>query len=269
MIKLELENFTIYKGRFGVNTVLWKDCVFDPNVGKNVYDGVRRVFITHGHADHFGDAHAIGGRVIAPKLESNMIEDPTVNWRGLFGWAFLPGDYVTPYFHGKGVRVDEFSENYDFCIPLPGHTYAHVGYLVEGVLIAGDSVYPTEYWREFGILYYTDPDMMLESLYRMLDLDWDYLVPGHGRVMDRREGRREIRENIRMVEEIDRTILSMIPEEGISECDLLAEVARFAKVRNVKSLIVLKPPLNGHLSSLYRRGLISLEERDGVLVWKR
>ena len=269
MIKLELENFTIYRGRFGVNTVLWGDAVFDPNVGRNVYDGVRRVFITHGHADHFGDAYAIGGKVIAPKLESNMIEDPTINWRGLFSWAFLPGDLVTPYFHGVGVVVDDFAENYDFCISLPGHTYAHVGYLVEGVLIAGDSVYPVEYWEEFGILYYTDPDMVLESLYRMLDLDWDYLVPGHGEVFDRREGRKVIRENIRMIESIDRMVYSVIPAEGIREEDVVAEVARIAKVRNLKSIVVLKPPVNGHLSSLYRRGLITAEARDGYVIWRR
>ncbi len=269
MIRLKIENFTIFKGKFGVNTVLWKNAVFDPNVGRDVYNGVKEVFITHGHADHFGDAHLIKAKVVAPKLESNMVEDPTINWRGLFNWAFLPEDLVTPYFRGRGVRVDDYAENYPFCIPLPGHTYAHVGYLVENALIAGDSVYPVEYWREFGILYYTDPEMMIESLYRMLKLDWDYLIPGHGEVFDRREGVKVIRENIRMIEEMDRMILSLIPEEGIREDELVSEMAKLMKVKNVKSIIVLRPPISGHLSCLYRRGLIKAEEKEGYVVWRR
>ena len=271
MIHLKLEKITIYKGRFGINTALWNDAVFDPNVGKNVYEEVKTVFITHGHADHFADAYMLKDRakIIAPKLESNMIEDPTINWRGLFSWAFLPGEMVTPYFHGRGVEVDDFAENHPFCVPLPGHTYAHVGYLVENVLIAGDAVYPPEYWQEFGILYYTDPDLMIESLYRMLKLDWDYLIPGHGRIFDRDEGIGVIRYNIRTVEEIDRMIYSTIPEKGIREDDLIAEIAQLMKVRNLRSVIVLKPPIKGHLSSLYRRGLVSAEEREGYIIWKR
>ncbi len=271
MIYLKIEKFMIYKGRFGVNTVVWGDAVFDPNVGKDIYKNVRTVFITHGHADHFADAHMLRDRakIVAPKLEANMIENPTINWRGLFSWAFLPEDMVTPYFRGRGVIVNEFAEDYPFYVPLPGHTYAHVGYLIENALIAGDSVYPVEYWQEFGILYYTDPDLVIESLYRMLKLDWDYLIPGHGEIFERRDGLKVIRENIRIIEDIDRMIYSMIPKEGIREDDLIAEVARVAKVRNLKSVIVLKPPIKGHLSSLYRRGLVVAEERNGYIVWKR
>ncbi len=268
---LRLEGFKVYRGRFGVNTVLWKDKVFDPNVGRNVYEGIREVYITHGHADHFGDAHTLSGRaiVVAPKLECNMIEDPTVNWRGLFSWAILPEDMVTPYFRGKGVKVDDYSENYEFCIPLPGHTYSHVGYLIENVLIAGDSVYPVGYWKKFGILYYTDPDMVVESLYRMLKMDWDYLIPGHGEVFDREEGRRVIRKNIRMVEDVDRLVYSLIPVDGIREGELIADVAKAVGAEGVRSVIVLNPPVKGHLSSLYRRGLIFAEERDGYVIWRR
>lgn len=110
---------------------------------------------------------------------------------------------------------------------------------------------------------------MIESLYRMLKLDWDYLIPGHGRIFDRDEGIGVIRYNIRTVEEIDRMIYSTIPEKGIREDDLIAEIAQLMKVRNLRSVIVLKPPIKGYLSSLYRRGLVSAEEREGYIIWKR
>ena len=72
-----------------------------PNVGSNVYHDVKTVFITHGHADHFGDAHYINAKIVAPKFEANMVENPKINWRGLFNWALLPENLVTPYFIGN------------------------------------------------------------------------------------------------------------------------------------------------------------------------
>jgi glyoxylase-like metal-dependent hydrolase (beta-lactamase superfamily II) len=267
---IKIGNVIVYTGRFGVNTVICKDAVFDPNVGSNVYDNVRIVFITHGHADHFGDAYKIDAKIVAPRLESNMIEDPKINWRGLFNWALLPEKLVTPYFIGNGVNVDDYAENYSFSIPLPGHTYAHTGYIVENVLIAGDSVYPVEYWDEFGVLYYTDPDLAIDSLNKILKLDWDYLIPGHGDVFDRDDGTKLVRENIRRIEQIDKTILSIIDRGGLTESEILSEVVGIFGAKNEKAVLnVLKPAVSGHLSSLYRRGHIDLRLEGNRLVFYR
>ncbi len=266
---IKLEDVVVYSGRFNVNTVIWKDSVFDPSVGSNVYHNVKKVFITHGHADHFSDAHKLDAKVVAPKLEANMIENPEINWRGHFNWAILPKDLVTPYFIGNGVKVDDFAENYPFSIPLPGHTYAHTGYLIENVLIAGDCIYPIDYWEKFGVLYYTDPDALIESLNRIVKLDWDYLIPGHGDVLCRDEGIKLARRNIRRITKVDETILSVV--DGNTECEILAEVVRIYGAENVKAVFnVLKPVVSGHLSSLYRRKLITVEmdERKGVVFKK-
>ena len=265
---IKFEDFKVYSGKFKVNTVIWKSYAFDPSVGSNVYHDVRKVFITHGHADHFSDASKIDAKVVAPKLESNMIENPEINWRGHFNWAKIPEDLMTPYFMGEGVEVDDFAENYPFSIPLPGHTYAHTGYLIENVLIAGDCVYPIEYWERFGILYYTDPDALIESLNRILELDWDYLIPGHGDVLYRDEGIKLIKENIRRILEVDEKILSVV--DCKTECEILAEVLKIYHAENVKSVFsILKPVVSSHLSSLYRRKLISIEIDERGVIFKK
>lgn len=198
-----------------------------------------------------------------------MIENPEINWRGHFNWALLPEDLVTPYFLGEGIRVNEFSENYHFSVPLPGHTHAHTGYLIEDTLIAGDSVYPVEYWKKLGILYYTDPDCAIESLKKILELEWDYLVPGHGDVLSRDEGMKLVRENIRSIESVDSTILSVIDEE-VTESEILARASKIFGSENVKAALnILKPSVSGHISSLYRRGLIEVELNDRGITFCR
>ncbi len=268
--KIVVERVTVYVGRFRVNTVVYRDIAFDPNVGSNVYHDIKTVFITHGHADHFGDACKINAKIVAPKLESNLIEDPRICRRGLFSWAMLPENLVTPHFMGEGVRVDDFAENYAISIPLPGHTYAHTGYLIENVLIAGDSIHLVECWERFGVLYYTDPDSAIESLNKIRKLDWDYIVPGHGGILNRDEGVKIVKENIKRIEKVDKTILSIIDEEGLTESEILAEAMNaFGVTSTMAALNTLKPAISGHLSSLYQRNLITVELSEKGLVFKR
>jgi len=137
-------------------------------------------------------------------------------------------------------------------------------------LIAGDSVYPVEYWDEFGILYYTDPDLAVDSLNKILKLDWDYLIPGHGDVLGRDDGTKLVRENIRRIEHIDKTILSIIGGDGLTESEILSEVVGIFGAKNEKAVLnVLKPAVSGHLSSLYRKGYINVRLEGNRFVFYR
>ena len=274
-----LGQLRVYSGRFGVNTIIYRDMAVDPNIGclePYAESSVRRVLVTHGHADHFGDATELkrssSVKVFAPRLETCMVEDPSINWRGLFGWAALPGEFVTPYFHGEGVRVDGFSESLDLALSLPGHTHAHTGYMLGelGVAIAGDALYPPELWKKYGILYHVDPDLMLESLKMLRRASWDYIIPGHGRVMNRYEGLKAIEANMRAIEGLRSLVLSKLPSDtGITECELLSRVARAVGARGARSLTTIGPAVRGHLVSLYRRRLVEGYEEDGYLLWRR
>ncbi len=275
----ELRDLKVYPGKFNVNTVIRKGLAVDPHIGAlepYAENHVREVLVTHGHADHFGDAaklkRAAGVKVYAPRLEACMVEDPTINWRGLFGWALPPGSIVTPYFHGEGVGVDEFSENLGSHVSLPGHTYAHTGYLLEdlGVMVAGDAVYPEELWKRYGVLYHVDPDLMIQSLEELKKLSWDYLVPGHGRVLERWEALRTIEANIEALRSFNKVVYENIPsDDGITECELVARIMRILGMNGPRSVTTIGPAVRGHLVSLHRRGLVEVYEENGYLLWRR
>ncbi len=288
-VRFACSDFEVYRGKFDVNTTVFRKIgvAADPNTGENVYDGVREVLITHGHADHFGDALFLEGkvRIVAPRHETPLIENPEINWRGMYSWAKLPEDVVTPYFLGRGVRVDAFAEDFeDFklerngrnscshehpgwkAIKMPGHTPSHTAYLVDSVLVMSDALHCPDYWEKFGILYYVDPDRMGESLLRAKDLDWDYVIPGHGDIFDSKEGRRVIDVNLRMLERMDREIYELVRsggDEGVEEVEVFATLARRYGFRGVKAVLVVMPPVRGHLTSMCERGILELFEEDG------
>ena len=135
------------------------------------------------------------------------------------------------------------------------------------MLIAGDSIYPIEYWDRFGVLYYTDPDLAINSLRKITKLDWDYIVPGHGDVLGRDEGIKLAKQNIKRIEEVGKKILSIIGD-GLTECEILVEIIRIYGAENVKAVLnILKPVVSGYLSSFYRKKLITVEldEKRGIV----
>ncbi len=279
MLRFCNDSVKIYKGKFDVNTAVFKNGIAaDPNVGENVYEGVKKILITHGHADHFGDALFLEGKVkiLAPRHETPLVENPEINWRGMYSWAKLPEDIVTPYFLGRGVRVDEFSDSLEGVngiktVPTHGHTPSHKSYLIDDVFVAGDSVHCPSYWEKFGILYYVDPDRMMESLKVIKREDWDLLVPGHGDVFERGEGLKVIDKNIKMLREKDREIYEIVREngdDGVEEMEVIAELARKYGFKGVKAVLVVMPPVRGHISSMCERRLLELFERGGKIAVK-
>ncbi len=284
-VRFECGEFKVYVGRFDVNTTIFyrHGIATDPNTGKDVYDGVKSVLITHGHADHFGDALFLEDRVriVAPKHETPLVENPEINWRGMYSWAKLPEEVVTPYFLGRGVRVDIFSEEIGKLgeaektgdvavsvkpVKMPGHTPSHTAYLVDSTFVVSDAVHSPEYWEKFGILYYVDPDKMGESLIKAKEFDWDYIIPGHGEIFDKKEGKKVLNINLKMLGKIDREIYDIVKEggeEGIEEVEIFAILARRYGFRGVKAVLVVMPPVRGHLTSMCERGILELFEVDG------
>lgn len=69
---------------------------------------------------------------------------------------------------------------------------------------------------------------------------------------------RVVRENMRSIESVDNTILSIIDGE-VTESEILARPSKIFGSKNVKAALnILKPSVSGHISSLYRRGLIEV-----------
>jgi hydroxyacylglutathione hydrolase len=122
------------------------------------------ILVTHGHVDHVGGvasvAAATGARVYMPAGEADRLESP-------------PDVALTG---GEELQIGLFSLR---VLRVPGHSPAHVAYLVEDMLLVGDVLFAGSVGRTD--LEGSDPDALDRSLNLLATLPpATRVLPGHG-----------------------------------------------------------------------------------------
>jgi glyoxylase-like metal-dependent hydrolase (beta-lactamase superfamily II) len=235
------------------------------------------LMITHGHADHFACAAALrresGMRVFSAREDASLIENPDINIRGMFSWA-KPGDlFVTKLFRGEGCEVDGYLDQWSHprvtAIPLPGHTLGHTGLLTDdGVLFTGDALYLEELWERHPLPYAIDADLVAASLLTIRGLDFDWLVPAHGRVIERAEAPRHIDFHIAQIRAIEEFIVERLREARTTE-EIIADVSRERGISdNPAQYWLAVTTVKGFLGGLLERERIRFIVREHVGCWQ-
>ena len=262
------------------NAGLFKGYVIDPGcvdyreVGRS---DIHTVLITHGHNDHVRHACEFrerGAKVIASRDDAQLIRNPEINVRGLFSWAKPPAEMITPYFQGNACEVDLYLEDWRDssirAVPLPGHTLGQYGFITEdAVLYSGDALYAPEIWMKYKLPYSIDPDLCRDSLRKVQELDYDYVVPGAGYVMGRKEALAAAEYHIQQLDHVDEIILRLISEPVSTEVlvtRLSTEMNLYKSLNNYWLTLVM---LKGHLSSLIGRGKASYKLENYCMYWYR
>jgi len=136
---------------------------------------------------------------------------------------------------------------------LPGHTPGQTAVLIpeEKVLFTGDNItYKTQ-----GFLHSADPISWLESLKKIEELEFEYLVPGHGEVCDKSY----LSDQYSYVEECIHTIKKAI-DRGCTKEEALERVSvprryPLGKGLEVSGLIMLKQSVGRLYDMLSRKGV--------------
>ena len=235
------------------------------------------LMITHGHADHFACAAALKRtsrmRVFAAREDASLIENPDINIRGMFSWA-KPGDiFVTKLFRGEGCEVDGYLDQWSHphvtTIPLPGHTLGHTGLLTDdGVLFTGDALYLEELWGRHPLPYAIDADLVAASLKTIRGLDFDWLVPAHGRVIEADEAPRHIDFHIAQIRSIEEFIVERLRTARTTE-EIIADVSRERGIsENPAQYWLAVTTVKGFLGGLLERQRIEFVVREHAGYWQ-
>jgi glyoxylase-like metal-dependent hydrolase (beta-lactamase superfamily II) len=234
------------------------------------------VVITHGHADHFAVAATIrddGAKSWAPRDDASLVENPDINIRGMFSWA-KPGDiFITKLFRGTPCKVDALVEEWVdprlTPVPLPGHTLGHTGFLSpDKVLFSGDALYQKEIWERHRLPYAIDPGDVASSLERIRTLDFDWLVPGHGRVIDREEADTHIDFHLAEIDRINAFILDALKTERTTEDAIAVVSAERGLSDNPAQYWLAVTTVKGFLGDMLARGELEFFVRDHAGWWK-
>lgn len=194
---------------------------------------------SHAHADHMGgDAVVIArskAKLAAPLREVEWIEERDRYVSEL--WEAYPGVLEIDSEKGRQIRemcgpnarVDILLRDGDHLsvgthelevIITGGHSPAHLVLLdlETRVLFTFDFVQGHGTARLDGPTLlaplYCDRRQYLSGLLRLLEEDFELLAPSHGKVLDKREGRRHIEDSIAFVHELDQYVLNLLTEEG-------------------------------------------------------
>jgi glyoxylase-like metal-dependent hydrolase (beta-lactamase superfamily II) len=251
--------------------------VIDTGPEEAVYDGcaIDRLAITHGHADHFAAGSALrdrGATVVAARDDASLVENPDINIRGMFSWA-KPGDMlVTKLFIGTPCPVDaeieQWRDHRATPVPLPGHTLGHYGFLTrDGVLFTGDAVYERALWKRHPLPYAIDPDMVSQSLDVIGDTEFEWLVPGHGELIDRETAQIDLAHHADQIRAIEELLLVALKKPRTTEEAIQLVSAERGLSSNPAGYWLAVTTVKGYLGNLLGRGLLEFRVENHTGVW--
>lgn len=283
------------------------DSGMDKDAGREILKQVQRLglvpdalLVTHAHADHFGGAHYLvrqtGLKVYATRVEAAVMAGPILEPLYLFAGAQPPRELQQKFLLAKPCLVDVVLDGTEQSIeqiplqllPLPGHSVEQIGLAYEDTLFAGDAFLTPEILDKHGIPFYTDIQMGLASLDRLVaQLDgtqntgvpkenrqaFKHIVAGHGEIYTSAEqAKRVIRYTAQRLESILEFVRDALAAgDGRSGSEVLQSVAvaQGVDLSTLSQYVLCNTTVQAALSALYARGEIYPILRDNTLLWRR
>ena len=158
---------------------------------------VRWVFLTHAHPDHDWNAAEIqrrGAKIMLHKADKLLRRNftmqrvmPTADrWRARNIIQNVGGRFTKSPAYEPDIWFDandtDLLKKYGFdaqIVHLPGHTYGSSGILCENVLYCGDA-FTAIFGRPDITMHAVSPQMMADSLRKILEIRPKWLACGHG-----------------------------------------------------------------------------------------
>lgn len=236
---------------------------------------VTHLFITHAHSDHYGGADTLvkerNVKVIAPKFEAAILENPMLEPLYLFGGNDPLPELRNKFLEGTPVKVDNVIEEGTYRIDsfhfqsflLPGHSYFQTGILLDNVFYAGDAYFSEEQLHKHKIPYITDADLTIKSLQKAKSIEAQGAIPGHGTFEENFQ--RTIDANIQYHEMLLQEIKNYIAEEGIiSHEDIVSYFCAKYKVyvRELSQFLLFRTAVTAYLTGLIKRKEISYQIKN-------
>ena len=138
------------------------------------------VLLTHGHYDHICYAKQLadmfGAKIVTGRENDEFLSNTVYNGTKVHGIPFTPFKADILLDDGDTFMLGETEFTY---ITTPGHTKGCGVFLVDDIMLAGDTLFCESYGRTD--LPTGDEAQMIRSLKKLKELDGDYqVIPGHG-----------------------------------------------------------------------------------------
>ena len=153
---------------------------------------IMAVLVTHSHFDHIRNIAEYDRQGIVAYIHhtsQRLLQDVYGNASMLFNQPTIYN--INNISIIKGDQDINIGDHLIKCIYTPGHTIDGVCYLIDNqYLFSGDTVFASAVGRDD--LPSADTNQLINSLERILGLDYKYLYTGHGRPSDKVEQQQNI-----------------------------------------------------------------------------
>ncbi len=241
------------------------------------------LFITHAHADHYGGAHFLQKRqdvhTIAPSLEEAILRYPQLEPLYLFGGNDPLSELHNKFLEGKPVRIDEVmeegihvAEGFQFkTYRMPGHSYHQLALESGQILFAGDSYFGESELHKHKIPYITDTGETIDSLHKLLAIDCEGAVPGHGTYET--NFKNTVRANIAYHENLLELVYEQIcaEENGISQETIVAVMCAYFEINPpaLSQWLLYRTAVTAYLTCLIKKGAIDHAIEAGKWIFRK
>lgn len=207
--------------------------IFDAPIDKDKAKKVKKIIeeneikpkfliLSHHHADHTGGASYLKEyfnlTVLTSESEKLFIENPMIEPIYLAQGANPPKEFLTKWVKSEPVKVDEVVQlgeqeiggrRIEF-LDLSGHSIGMIGVKVDDVIFSADCFFSDEILKKYIVPYFHDKDKFIEKLNYIKVFEFLYILPSHGALYSRNEANSILEENIKVVNNVEKQILTII-----------------------------------------------------------
>lgn len=254
-----------------------------------LYPGKKIVGIlcTHAHNDHCGGNKIIkemtGAKIWASKKTTRILEVPETI--AFIFWGGLPFSSINEQsFSASGeYEVDctmvageafKLGKNISvMSVLLPGHYFEQLGILVSdsdghSVFFLGDACFGSDMIKKYWIPYMIDPVEFRSSIKKIMDIDSDFYVPGHGETCDREKIQAIGEMNIIITLETEVLIQNVLKKADMTHEELLEAIADYAGIEmRLGQFVLIGSTIKSYLGSMYNRGMVTFRMDSNRMVW--
>ena len=207
--------------------------IFDAPINKDKAKKVKKIIeeneikpkfliLSHHHADHTGGASYLKEyfnlTVLTSESEKLFIENPMIEPIYLAQGANPPKEFLTKWVKSEPVKVDEVVQQGEQEIggrrieflDLSGHSIGMIGVKVDDVIFSADCFFSDEILKKYIVPYFHDKDKFIEKLNYIKAFEFLYILPSHGALYSRNEANSILEENIKVVNNVEKQILTII-----------------------------------------------------------
>ena len=222
------------------------------------------IYNTHSHADHIGAnkylQNLTGCKIFARGIEADFTNHPILESTYIYGGR-PPRDLCHKFLLAEECVCDYLTEESlvpgMHMIELLGHSFDMVGFVFDdGVAYIGDALSSIEVLNKYGIGFIYDPDLYIETLNKLLDVDAKIFIPTHAALSS--DLSELVLHNVKKVSEIKEKIISLCREPKSFEEILKELFDQYSLNMNFEQYALVGSTVRSYLSRLLDNGKISV-----------